>query len=107
MQINDDDDNRPFQCHCPVAQRQPRLALVLRGHQRSHQVCIRHLEQRTGNGCPICRAVSNMVLRLSVVYSLISRSIDGGPAFSTPVKFGRAFSVPACSASRCVSVAHG
>ena len=28
------------------------------------------------------------------LYLSVSRSIDGGPAFSTPVKFGPAFSSP-------------
>jgi len=33
------------------------------------------------------------------LYLSISRSIDGGPALSVPVKFGPAFSIPAFSAS--------
>jgi len=52
--------------------------------------------------------VNQQFLRLTEVFSYlyiihlylsISRSIDVGPAFSIPVKFGLAFSTPAFSAS--------
>jgi len=59
---------------CLVAQRVPRLALVLCGHQRFCEArkLIRQLE-RIGNGCPICSADISMVIRLSIHFAFHRR----------------------------------
>ena len=48
---------------CLVAPRDTRIALVPCGHQHFCESCAKEVHNQ-GRGCPLCRALTNMLLRL-------------------------------------------